>query len=95
MSANKFLRKCVACGIRTEKNNLIRLAKLNSQVFIDVDKNKDGRGAYICKNHKCFQKAVKNRSLYRALKVEINEDLLRELEKYVEGEEEKHEKKSI
>jgi len=74
------LRRCVGCGEMKEKKDLIRILKAeDGSVSIDQTGRKNGRGAYLCADPACLQKAVKNRGLERSLKMHIGEDLLREL----------------
>ena len=61
------LRKCVGCQEMKEKKELIRVI--------------NGRGAYICKNHECFQKAKKTKALERSLKIKVSDEIYNELEK--------------
>ncbi len=64
-----FLRQCVGCGKRTNKNELIRIAKSpQGIVSIDFDSSSDGRGAYVCKNEDCIKKAAKNGRLNKTLR---------------------------
>jgi hypothetical protein len=49
-----------------------------------------GRGAYLCANRECLEKARKTKALSRALKVEIPDELYRQLEEYVETYRETH-----
>ncbi|BED92495.1 MAG: DUF448 domain-containing protein [Candidatus Paraimprobicoccus trichonymphae] len=63
------IRKCISCGLRAEKNSFIRVYKnLKKNIFVDCEKNKDGRGAYICNNINCFKNAKKKKKLERAFK---------------------------
>lgn len=80
------LRKCVGCMEMKEKKNLIRVVKTPEETFVlDDTGKKNGRGAYICKNRECLQKAVKNHGLERsfqtAISREVYDALSTELEK--------------
>ncbi|MDO5754799.1 MAG: YlxR family protein [Tissierellia bacterium] len=80
----KPLRKCVACGASKEKQALIRVVNNKEEgVCVDLSGKKNGRGAYLCKNHQCIQKAKKNRQLNQRLKTKIDENIYEELESYV------------
>jgi predicted RNA-binding protein YlxR (DUF448 family) len=52
-------------------------------VSIDSTGRKNGRGAYLCKDPACLKKALKSRSLQKALKSElpdaVAESLMKEL----------------
>ena len=67
------LRMCVACREMQPKRNLIRIVKNNEgEIFIDKTFKANGRGAYLCANITCLEKAIKTRALNRAFKCEID-----------------------
>ena len=77
---------CLGCNEMKPKAELIRVVKEpEGAVSLDPTGKKNGRGAYICKNTVCFEKAVKAKKFERAFSVmipkEINESLKEELEK--------------
>lgn len=79
-------RKCIACGERSDKKSLIRIVKNSEgQIFLDPTAKANGRGAYICKEMACLEKAMKSKALNRAFKTEVAaevyENLKTELEK--------------
>lgn len=81
-------RKCTGCQEMKDKNQLIRIVKIDDNSFeIDFTGKKNGRGAYICKNTACLEKAQKSRGLERSFKgrvpQEMYNNLLRSLEKEV------------
>jgi len=79
MKNKKILqRRCVVCREMKDKFSLIRItATANGE--IKQDEKASGRGAYICRNADCIQKAHKlkglERSLKRAVPLEIYEQL--------------------
>lgn len=76
------LRKCVGCQEMKEKKELIRVIKTpEDEIVLDETGRKNGRGAYICKNHECFQKAKKTKALERSLKIKVSDEIYNELEK--------------
>jgi len=76
------LRMCTGCGEMKSKKEMIRVLKTpEDEIVIDTTGKKNGRGAYICNNVSCFQKAVKTRGLERSLKVSIPAELVEILEK--------------
>lgn len=80
-------RKCIACQERDAKKGLIRIVKTKEgQIFLDPTGKANGRGAYICKDVECLEKAIKSKALNRAFKMEVPSDvydnLLKELESY-------------
>mgnify|MGYP005607563529 CR=1 FL=1 len=70
-------RKCVACGEHKEKKELIRVVKnADGNVFIDETGKANGRGAYVCNDAKCIEKALKTGKLSRTLKTDIPKGIL-------------------
>ena len=76
------MRQCVGCREMKPKRKLIRVIRTSEdEILIDATGKKNGRGAYICPNRECLEKAVKNKGLERSLKIpqEIYEDFEREM----------------
>lgn len=64
---------------------MIRILKTEAEgVVLDATGRKNGRGAYVCPNRECFQKAVKSRGLERAFKMPISKEIYESLEKEME-----------
>lgn len=80
------MRKCVGCMESKPKKELIRIAGYENTVTLDPGGRAKGRGAYLCPDKKCLEKAKKKRALNRSLKMEINQEqmdqLFEELENY-------------
>jgi len=58
----KPMRMCVACRVRKEKKDLIRIAKNDQGIWsIDSTKTMQRRGAYVCPLEACKMKAKKNK----------------------------------
>jgi predicted RNA-binding protein YlxR (DUF448 family) len=75
------MRKCVACQEMMNKKSLIRIVRTpEGDVGIDPTSKKSGRGAYLCTKVECFQLAKKKKSLDRALKQAVSNDLYNQLE---------------
>ena len=67
------LRMCTGCMEMKPKKELIRVVKSpEGEVSVDLTGKKSGRGAYICKNIECLEKAI-DEEVYNRLKEEINE----------------------
>lgn len=84
MSGNKKIpvRKCVGCQEMKSKKEMIRVIRTAENEFIlDATGKKNGRGAYICPNRECLEKAVKNRGLERSFKQAIPKEVYESLEK--------------
>jgi len=76
------LRQCTGCGERKEKKELVRIIKTpEDQIMIDLTGKKNGRGAYICRQKECLQKARKNKGLERSFKMSISPESYDMLEK--------------
>ena len=75
-------RQCMGCRERKEKRQLIRVVrKTDGSVCVDFSGKVSGRGAYICPNKACLNKALKSKSLERSLEVAIPEEVYGRLEK--------------
>ena len=76
------LRTCVGCGEKKEKKELLRVLRTpEGTVVLDAAGRRNGRGAYLCRSAACLEKAVKRRSLARALDVQIPDEVFSELKK--------------
>ncbi|MCL2355388.1 MAG: YlxR family protein [Oscillospiraceae bacterium] len=67
---------CTVCRTIKDKKDLLRIAcdKENS-VTVDETGKSQGRGAYICYNLDCLDKAIKSKKLDRAFETNINEEI--------------------
>ena len=78
-------RQCMGCRERKEKRQLIRVVrKTDGSVCVDFSGKVSGRGAYICPDKACLNKALKSKSLERSLEVAIPEEVNGRLEKEME-----------
>ena len=69
-------RMCVGCREMKEKRSLIRVVKTpEGEIKIDSSGKMSGRGAYVCKDVQCLQKAIRSKGLEKSLKVSINDDI--------------------
>ena len=85
MEKKKPMRKCVGCGESREKAMLIRVIRdTNGEIHLDPTGRANGRGAYVCRDMGCLEKAIKRKGLERSLKVSIPEDTLEQLKKELE-----------
>ena len=75
-------RTCIICRQVQNKRELIRLVRTpEGQLVIDETGKRNGRGAYLCRQKKCWEAALKGQQLGRALKMDIGKEeryLLRE-----------------
>ena len=74
------LRMCTGCMEMKPKKELIRVVKSpEGEVSVDLTGKKSGRGAYVCKNAECLEKAFKAKRLSRNLDVVIDEEIYNKL----------------
>ncbi|RBP41167.1 RNase P modulator RnpM [Garciella nitratireducens] len=77
-------RMCVGCGEMKFKKELIRIVKnKEGEVFYDPSGRANGRGAYICKNVKCFDAAIANKKLDRTFNQPISEEFVAKLKEEI------------
>lgn len=75
-------RQCVGCNEMKPKKDLFRVIKTpEDEIVLDITGKKNGRGAYICRSVDCFQKARKQKSLERSLKISIPPEVYDSIEK--------------
>ena len=86
MSTKKVpLRQCIGCGEMKSKKEMIRILKTETEgIVLDATGRKNGRGAYVCPNVECFQRAVKNKGLERSFKMPVPKEVYESLEKEME-----------
>lgn len=66
-------RTCTACHQVKPKRELVRLVRLvNGSIEVDPSGRKNGRGAYLCHSHDCWQLGLKSNRLEYALKTVIS-----------------------
>ena len=66
-------RRCVACGQRFPKRDLIRLVRaLQGTVTVDPTGKRAGRGAYLCTNYNCWQRGLTRGNLNRSLAITLS-----------------------
>ena len=75
-------RLCIGCQEQHPKKELVRIVRSPEGEFsIDLTGKKAGRGAYICNNEECFQKAMKEHRFDRSFKCTVDKTIFDELEK--------------
>ena len=86
MSKKIPLRQCVGCGEMKSKKEMLRVLKTEEEgIILDATGKKNGRGAYICKNAECLQKAKKTKGLDRSFKMAISDEVYDSLTKEIES----------
>lgn len=79
------MRMCLGCQEMKPKKELIRVVKnKENEISLDFTGKNPGRGAYICKNVSCFEKAKKGRKFERAFETSIGEEIYELLRKELE-----------
>lgn len=72
-----FFRTCTGCGEIKNKFELLRIVRLpDGNVVFDKSGKLSGRGAYVCNDAKCIEKALKTGKLSRTLKTDIPKGIL-------------------
>lgn len=80
------MRQCVGCREMKPKRELIRVIRTSEdEIFVDATGKKNGRGAYVCPNRECFDKAMKNKGLERSLKITVPQEIYADFEKEMEN----------
>lgn len=70
------VRQCLGCNEHKPKAELIRVVRdPEGGISLDTRGKKSGRGAYICHNVKCLNKARKSKRIERALDCTIPEEI--------------------
>jgi uncharacterized protein len=68
-------RTCTVCRQVKGKKELVRLVRTTGgAIEIDTTGKKEGRGAYLCRDWDCWEKALKGKQLERAFKSAISQD---------------------
>ena len=81
------LRKCTGCGEMKPKRELVRVVKApdakdgegkiiaQGEVSLDLTGKKPGRGAYVCNNADCLEKAINAKRFERAFSCAIPSEI--------------------
>jgi len=73
-------RTCIGCNEVKLKKELIRVVKnKENQIFMDKTGKANGRGAYLCNNIECLEKAIKSKRLERTFEMQIEEKIYEDL----------------
>ncbi len=77
-------RSCVICRAQKNKNELLRIVK-NKDNIVKVDERGkvSGRGAYICYNLDCLEKAKKSKKIEKSLEIPISEEIYSQIENII------------
>lgn len=64
-------RTCIGCRRKADRSEFIRIVAGQDQLQIDPAGHAEGRGAYLCPQDECFQKAIKKRAFNYRLKKKL------------------------
>ena len=79
-------RQCVGCGEMKNKKDMLRILKTaEGDIILDATGKKNGRGAYLCFDRACFEKAVKGRGLERSFRMPVSKEIYERLGKELEA----------
>lgn len=80
-------RTCIGCNQIKPKKELIRIVKnKEGNIFIDKTSKANGRGAYLCDNIECLEKAIKTKKLERTFEIKVNTEVYEDLRGEILGE---------
>lgn len=80
------MRMCVGCREMKPKKELIRVVRApDGSVSMDPVGKKPGRGAYVCRNAACLQRAIKQRQLERQLEVQLTDEVAAQLQQELDS----------
>lgn len=79
------LRSCVVTGEKLDKRELLRIVRSkDGEVKVDLTGKMNGRGAYIKRDVKVLEEAIKKKSLERKLECNISNEVYDEIRKILE-----------
>lgn len=80
------MRKCLASGESVPKKDLLRIVRTpEGKVKVDTTGKLNGKGAYLKKSLEALEIAKKKNLLSRALEVNVDEEVYKEIEKVING----------
>jgi len=73
-------RTCMGCNTKKDKNEFIRIVKNKvGEISIDRTGKKPGRGAYLCDNIECLEKAIKTKRIDKTFETQIDKEIYENL----------------
>ena len=80
------MRMCTGCGRMKPKRELVRVVKSqDGEIALDLTGKKAGRGAYVCRDIECLQKARKARRLEKAFSCRIPDEVYDRMEEELQS----------
>jgi predicted RNA-binding protein YlxR (DUF448 family) len=71
---HKPMRMCAVCREHADKRTLIRIVRTEHGIQVDPSGKLNGRGAYLCEQESCWERAVTTDVLGRALRATLHAD---------------------
>lgn len=69
-------RMCAACREMKDKGELLRIVRSpEGEISLDPTGKRAGRGAYLCRKEACLKRVQKSRSLEKAFKMKLPEEI--------------------
>ena len=79
------MRMCIACREMRAKKELLRVVRTaDGTLVFDATGKQNGRGAYLCRDAACLDRALKTRALERALEAQMSDSLKETLRMEIE-----------
>ncbi len=73
-------RTCMGCNVKKDKKDLIRIVKNKSgEISVDRTGKMQGRGAYLCDNLECLEKAIKTKRIEKIFEKKIDNEIYENL----------------
>jgi hypothetical protein len=71
MNKKPVIRMCVVCREKDSKRQLTRLVRTAEGILLDPTGKVNGRGAYLCDQAQCWQRAADSEVLAKALRTTL------------------------
>ena len=68
------VRTCIVCREKAGKRTLTRLVRTSEGIMVDPSGKMNGRGAYLCDQEQCWERAVNTDILAKAFKTPLSAD---------------------
>lgn len=83
---NVPIRTCIGCGAEKPKRELIRIVRTpEGRYLLDQTGRKNGRGAYLCPNADCLEKAWRTKGLDRSFRETVPREVYERLREEMSG----------
>lgn len=70
------MRMCIGCREMKPKRELARIVRTaEGEIEVDPTGKKSGRGAYVCSNEDCIERALKGENLSKALNTKVSKEI--------------------